>query len=128
MMLTHSLYSGGANDDSRPISDFRSGRPAGCTAAPGRLPSDDPQNRGAEAPHGQSADFHRRRRQPGRQRPGPHLGGEGRRPMTSKPVSPDPFPNMPNTADLGDARKMVKTTDRGLCYRIYEADGKVSTI
>lgn len=40
----------------------------------------------------------------------------------------NPFPNMPNTTDLGDGRKMVKTTDRGLCYRIYEPDGEVSTI
>lgn len=40
----------------------------------------------------------------------------------------NPFPNMPNTTDLGDGRKMVETKDREHCYRIYEPDGKVSTI
>jgi hypothetical protein len=38
----------------------------------------------------------------------------------------NPFPNMPNVTDLGDGRRMVETHDTGHCYRIVEADGKVS--
>ena len=38
----------------------------------------------------------------------------------------NPFPNMPNTTDLGDGLRMVETNDKGHCYRILEPDGKVS--
>ena len=38
----------------------------------------------------------------------------------------NPFPNMPNTTDMGDGLRMVETNDKGHCYRILEPDGKVS--
>lgn len=38
----------------------------------------------------------------------------------------NPFPDMPNTTDLGDGRRMVGSHDRGHCYEIVEPDGRVS--
>ena len=46
--------------------------------------------------------------------------------MTITPPPFNPFPNMPNTTDIGDGLRMVETNDKGHCYRILEPDGKVS--
>ena len=46
--------------------------------------------------------------------------------MTTNTPLFDPFPNMPNTTDIGDGLRMVETHDKGHCYRIVEPDGSVS--
>ena len=40
----------------------------------------------------------------------------------------NPFPNMPNSTDLGDGLQMIETKDRGHCFRVLEPDGKVSVV
>lgn len=37
----------------------------------------------------------------------------------------NPFPNMPNTTDLGDGVRMVGSHDKGHCFRIIEPDESV---
>ena len=46
--------------------------------------------------------------------------------MTITPPPFNPFPNMPNTTDIGNGLRMVETNDKGHCYRVLEPDGKVS--
>lgn len=40
----------------------------------------------------------------------------------------NPFPNLPNSTDLGNGLRLVETRDRGHCYRVLEPDGRSSVI
>ena len=52
---------------------------------------------------------------------------ERKTPDETSPPPYDPFPNTPNTTDLGDGASHGRgANDKGHCYRILEPDGRVS--